>query len=104
LVVNYLLSLAWVFAQRTQEDQVREFVWFSLIGLVGVGLNAAIIAVFADGVGLHYTVAKLIAAASILVFNFGARRQLLFNPENRWNAQALESMARGWFERRKGQA
>ena len=104
LVVNYLLSLAWVFKQRTEEDQVREFVWFSVIGLVGVVLNGLIIALFADGLGLHYTLAKLIAAACILVFNFGARRQLLFNPDNRWNAQALEAMARGWFSTRKGQS
>jgi putative flippase GtrA len=102
LVVNYLLALAWVFEHRTHEDRVREFIWYGVIGVVGVGLNAAIIAFFADGLGLHYTLAKLIASAVILMFNFGTRRQLLFNPDSRYNAEALEQLAkRRWFRRKE---
>ena len=43
LSTNYALSVFWVFPKRTLEDKRAEFLIFSIIGVVGLGLNEIII-------------------------------------------------------------
>lgn len=39
VLTNYCLSRLWVFDRRTLENSILEFVIFSVIGIVGLGLN-----------------------------------------------------------------
>lgn len=94
LVVNYLLCLLWVFQERTHEDRRREFFWFAAVGVAGVALNALIIAGGTSLLGLHYTLAKLVSAALVVLFNFFTRRHLLFSTSSRWNARRIEALFR----------
>jgi putative flippase GtrA len=78
LLANYFLSRVWVFNQRTVGNVAIEFAVFAVIGLIGLGLNEAILWFAHARLGLHYLVAKLFSAALVLVWNFGARKALLF--------------------------
>jgi len=78
-VVNYSLSVRWVFDHRSVDNRIHEFVIFAVIGILGLVLNAALIWFFTELAELHYLGSKMIAAASILVFNFGVRKALLFS-------------------------
>lgn len=78
LVINYLLCIGWIFDQRTIENTKLEFTVFTLIGFAGLGLNNGIMFVAADWGGIHYLLAKLLAAAFVLIFNFLLRRHFLF--------------------------
>lgn len=77
--VNYSLSVSWVFDHRSVDNRMHEFVIFAVIGIVGLVFNAALIWLFTELAGLYYLVSKMIAAALILLFNFGARKALLFS-------------------------
>lgn len=77
--VNYALSVTWVFDHRSFENRVHEFAIFSVIGIFGLLFNAALMWFFTEQVGFHYLGSKIFAAASILLFNFGARKALLFS-------------------------
>jgi len=79
LVVNYFLSIYWVFHCRTEQSRWREFVWFALIGLVGLGMNELFIWIFTEKAGVHYLASKLITTAFVYFWNFFARKYLLFN-------------------------
>lgn len=79
LAANYLLSRTWVFDQRRIANSTMEFVVFAAIGVVGLGLNEAIMWVAQEKVHLHYMIGKAISAAMVLLWNFGARRVLLFS-------------------------
>jgi hypothetical protein len=59
------------------ESVAVEFVVFSLIGTVGLGLNEAIIWFVREKIHLHYMVEKTVSAGVVLVWNFGARRSML---------------------------
>ncbi len=48
LIVNYLLSTFWIFKKSRLHSRVAEFVGFAVIGLIGLGINAAIIWFFQD--------------------------------------------------------
>jgi putative flippase GtrA len=78
LITNYWLSRLWVFNQRSVKNITVEFAIFAFIGIVGLGLNEGIIWFIAEKVHFHYMTAKAISAAIVLVWNFGARKLVLF--------------------------
>jgi putative flippase GtrA len=77
LFVNYLLSILWVFKQRTRSKRV-EFITFFAVGLIGLGLTDLIIWVLAVEMHGDELIAKLVATAIVFFWNFGARKMLLF--------------------------
>jgi putative flippase GtrA len=78
LTVVYLLSIKWVFQNRSLTDARAEAAIFAVIGVVGLGLNEAVLYALVELVDLHYGVAKLASVAVVFSWNFGARKYLLF--------------------------
>ncbi len=74
LLVNYFLGRAFVF-KNGRLTRSKEFIYYSLIGLVGLGLNDLIIYVLVI-IGLWYMYAKAISVATVFFFHFFARRSL----------------------------
>ena len=79
-LVGYLLSITAVFNYRRLKSQPIEFAGFAAIGIIGLAINAAAISFGVGFLGQHYLVAKCGAACLTFVWNFAARRQLLFVP------------------------
>lgn len=79
LVVNYLLSIVWVFDARSLSDRRAEFAVFAIVGVIGLGLTQLFLCLGTDVVRLDYRFAKILTVAIVLVWNFGARRVLLFS-------------------------
>jgi putative flippase GtrA len=78
LLVAYVLSVTLVFTYRRLQDPRVEFASFAGIGAVGIAINAAAMTLGVKVLGVHYLLAKCGAAAFTFVWNFMARRQLLF--------------------------
>jgi putative flippase GtrA len=78
LVTVYYLNRFWVFDRRTLENAALEFLAFSVIGVVGLGSNEVIIWFVSDKIHSNYMVGKAISAGVVLLWNFGARKLLLF--------------------------
>lgn len=78
LLANYLVSVRWVFALRSIESRQREFMLFALIGLLGLGFNQALLWVLTDVAGVYVLTAKVTATAAVFLWNFTARRTLVF--------------------------
>jgi putative flippase GtrA len=78
LVANYALSVAFVFSQRRLKSRRAEFAGFVAIGLAGLAVNEAGVAVLVGGFGLSRVLGKIGAAGVSFMFNFLARRTLLF--------------------------
>lgn len=88
LVVNYLLSREWVFNKKTHNVK-RDFTLFSLIGFMGLILSNILMYGLVD-TGLLYimlassnnnivkTVAKLIVIFLVFLWNFIARKRIVF--------------------------
>jgi putative flippase GtrA len=55
-----------------------EFAVFAGIGVVGLGLNELIIWFASEKIHFHYMAAKALSAAILLIWNFGARKSVLF--------------------------
>ncbi|WP_024298382.1 GtrA family protein [Methylomicrobium lacus] len=78
VLINYLLSVYWVFDYRAVDNRYVEFLLFGLIGVIGLILNAAIIYLLTEKMAVFYLYSKIIATAVIFLFNFTARKILLF--------------------------
>ena len=78
LIVNYLISTTWVFNQSKLKNKWIEFVVFGLIGIVGLGFNNLFLYLLTDKIGIHYMISKIIVAAIVMLWNFIARKVILF--------------------------
>lgn len=79
LIINYLLSIKWVFNRRNVENKLLEFQIFSIIGFFGLFLNEYLLWLFTDYFLIYYLFSKILAAIIILLWNFFARKFILFN-------------------------
>jgi len=79
LTTNYLLSISWVFARRTVENRKLEFMLFMLIGIIGLALNELFLWFFTDILLMYYLISKIITTFFIYLWNFFARKFILFN-------------------------
>ena len=81
LVLNYAMSILWVFTackRILKKQKGIEFVLFALVGIAGVGINQVLMYLMVDGLGVNEMVSKMIAAVLVLMWNFGARKLMLF--------------------------
>jgi len=76
--VSYLLSITWVFDQRTFSDRRLEALLFFSIGIVGLLLNHYCIQFFTETVKLHYLGSKVISTIAVFALNFISRKCILF--------------------------
>ena len=83
IAVNYALSVRFVFSLRRLQSQGGEFAVFVLVGVVGLALNAALMAFAVEALHRHYLLGKALASGATFLFNFEARRRLLFTPAAR---------------------
>lgn len=95
VIVNYLLSMKYVFKRREDMDRKREFVIFVVLSVIGLGINELIILFCIDVVynnwdWLHALVgatlatagAKIIATGVVMVYNFVTRKIFLEQKED----------------------
>jgi len=101
LITNYLLSILWVFPHRTLKSKWLEFLIFSIIGIIGLGLNnlilwaiynilvvidfkSLLLSFLSESVSSFFIktfIPKAIATVIVLIWNFLLRKFLLFNPK-----------------------
>ena len=80
LAVNYALSIWFVFSESSKvKNKVKEFVVYGIIGLIGLLITEGIMYLFTDVFGLYFLISKINAAAIVLVWNFAARKVVLYN-------------------------
>ena len=85
LFVNYFISIYWVFTSSKNQNRKLEFLYFGLIGVIGLILNDFFIWLFTDKAQFHYLISKIAAAILVYLWNFFARKYLLFNTNKQNN-------------------
>ena len=80
ILIGYILSVTAVFKHRRLKNQPTEFPSFAAVGIVGLAINAAAMWFGVGCLGERCLTAKYGAACLTFVWNFAARRQLLFVP------------------------
>ncbi len=77
VLVNYMLSMRYVFHGREDVSKTKEATIFFVLSLIGLLLNQMIMWVAVDVVGLFYAVAKLLSTFMVTWYNFISRKKFL---------------------------
>lgn len=77
--VTYIISIYWVFQQKSHRKRTTEFILFVLIGIVGLILTLGLLWFFTEKLHIYYLVSKIIATIIVYFWNFFARKKLLFS-------------------------
>lgn len=81
LVVAYILNTRWVFSYRRYASKTRkEFLIFTTIALIGLAISELVLLVLVSQASVYYVEAKIVATFFVTVFNFVAKKRLLFAP------------------------
>jgi putative flippase GtrA len=78
VLVNYGLSVLWVFPDRKLQSRRLELIVFITICAIGLLGNLLIIAVLVEQAGVDYRLAKMVSTVVIFFWNFLARKKLLY--------------------------
>lgn len=90
VVVNYILSMKFVFERRDDISRTHEFVVYIILSTIGLGINELILYVCVDIIYKNWSflqnlygarwseiIAKLFATGVVMVFNFVTRKVFL---------------------------
>jgi len=78
LITSYILSIAWVFHERKFHNPFVELGLFTLIGGLGLLGNSVCMWVLTEYAHLHYLCSKLVSALLVFLWNFLAKKCVLF--------------------------
>ncbi len=89
-IVNYLLSIKFVFTHKKEMDKKKEFTVFLILSAIGLLINEAVMYCCIDGIYLHsgslqtligqdlmVMAATIIATGVVMVYNFISRKLFL---------------------------
>ena len=95
VIVNYLLSMKFVFQRRDDISRKREFIEYVILSVIGLGLNELILFVCVDliyknwdwlqglyGDRVSEIIAKIISAGLVMIYNFVSRKIFLEKKSN----------------------
>ena len=75
-VVNYVLSMRFVFSRTVEMDRRVEFLLFFLMSAVGLVLTELLMLLFVESFAVHYALAKIVVTAIVMAYNFISRKLL----------------------------
>ena len=93
LIYNYFMSMKFVFERRDDMDRKKEFVIFTVLSLIGLGLNELILyfgvivcdkvvpSMVAEHPSVITTLVKMFATGVVMVYNFISRKMTLEKKE-----------------------
>ena len=89
-VVNYILSIKFVFTQKKEMDKKKEFTVFIILSAIGLLINEVVMYICIDGIYVHseqlqaiisdgtmISLASVIATGIVMVYNFISRKLFL---------------------------
>ena len=79
VIINYVLSMKYVFDHREGMSRKREFTIFAILSAVGLGLNDLYMFVGVTMLNIGYQAMKLISAFLVTWYNFFSRKKFLSN-------------------------
>lgn len=77
ILVNYVISQKWVFESGRYAPKA-EFAAFCFVSAITIVFNQTIVWALVDFVALHNILAKVLAILTVAVFNFFAKKYLVF--------------------------
>lgn len=83
LLVNYIMSILFVFNEKGSSKSTKGFVIFTILSVIGLGINIAGMYIGFDILGWNQWLVKVIVTIIVLVYNYISKRLLLFKNKSK---------------------
>ena len=80
VIVNYILSLKYVFETSRDNNKIVEFSVFIILSVIGLFINQILMWVCVDGFHIFYMISPIGVTAVVMVYNFVTRKLILERP------------------------
>lgn len=77
VVVNYILSMRFVFKGKDDMSKFMEIVVFIILSIIGLAFNQLIMWIAVETFHIFYAVAKILATMMVTVYNFISKKIFL---------------------------
>ena len=74
VIVNYILSIKFVFDADRDANKVKQFLVFLFFSIGGLIINQIVMWVAVDLLGIFYMISKIGATAIVMIYNFITRK------------------------------
>jgi putative flippase GtrA len=79
VVVNYIISVKWVFNVAGERSKGKDLVVFVILSLIGLGINQIVMWISVEKFAIWYMIGKLIATFVVMIWNYITRKLFLEN-------------------------
>jgi len=79
MILNYILSVTWIFKTKRFANKPMEFGFFVGIGLAGMVINQGVMWLCTDLIGFYFMLSRVISAGIGYTWKFFARKYILFH-------------------------
>jgi len=76
--VSYTTNVLWVFHRRNVSSRIKEITIFISISAIGLAFTPLLMWIFTDKMGFYYLVSKVFVTIIIVIWNFIAKKIILF--------------------------
>jgi len=79
IILGFFMHDKWTFVnvKKTSKMYVR-LIKYNTFSLIGLGINASVLVILTDQVGLHYTIGESIAILIAFLFNYTMSKKISF--------------------------
>ena len=77
VIVNYILSLKFVFKTDESRNKIIEFIIFVVLSVIGLGINQVLMWICVDKLHIFYMISKIGVTAVVMVYNFITRKLII---------------------------
>lgn len=77
VVINYLLSMRFVFQSKKGSNKAQEFVMFVVLSITGLLLTEVLMWAGVERLQLHYMFTKVVVTGVVMIYNFVTRKIFL---------------------------
>ncbi len=77
VMVNYILSLKFVFETDENHNKIVEFFIFMILSVIGLGINQVLMWICVDKMHVYYMISKIGVTGVVMVYNFITRKLIL---------------------------
>ena len=77
VVVNYVLSMRFVFRGKEDMSKFEEIIIFVVLSFIGLGINQMIMWIAVESFHIFYAVAKVLVTMMVTTYNFISRKIFL---------------------------
>ena len=77
VIVNYILSVTFVFETDKEKSRIREFIVFVFLSIIGLGINQLCMWFGMELLHISYLIVKIGATAVVMVYNFISRKLII---------------------------